>query len=47
MYVKLLLRRLSDYTADVSQIFSGRLTDILAVWVVEMQLKINFYQCHS
>ncbi len=31
MHVKLLLRRLSDYTADVSQIFSRRLTDILVL----------------
>jgi len=30
MHVKLLLRRLSDYT-DVSQIFSRRLTDILVL----------------
>ncbi len=29
MDVKLLLRRLSDYKADVSQIFSRRLTDVL------------------
>ncbi len=31
MHVKLLLRRLSDYTADVSQIFMRRLTDILVL----------------
>ncbi len=36
MHVKLLLRRLSDYKANVSQIFSKRLT--CAVWIVEMQI---------
>jgi len=31
MDVKLLLRHLSDYKTDVSQIFSRRLTDLLVL----------------